>query len=187
MFGRSRGKPPTPDEIEAREIKDPARAKSRTMTRAVNLLAAKPRSVEELRERLMEKPWTCSEIVAEVIETLERYKYLDDKQYAADLAASKLRGRPQGKRKLQQSMSRKKLDREVVEEAIRTAFENNPEEDLIDVAIQRRLRLKGKPETREDTKKFYDHLMRQGFSYGLIRDKMSKVSNAEFEVDTPGD
>jgi SOS response regulatory protein OraA/RecX len=183
MFGRSRKKQPTAEEIEAREIKDPARAKTRTMTRAVNLLAAKPRSVEELRERLMEKPWTNSEIVAEVIETLERYKYLDDKQYAADLAASKLRGRPQGKRKLQQTMSRKKLDREVVEEAIRTAFENNPEEDLIDVAIQRRLRLKGAPETREETKKFYDHLMRQGFSYGLIRDKMSRVSKDDFESD----
>lgn len=183
MFGRSRRKQPTAEEIEAREIKDPVRAKSRTMTRAVNLLAAKPRSVEELRDRLMEKPWTNAEIVAEVIETLERYKYLDDKQYAADLAASKLRGRPQGKRKLQQTMSRKKLDREVVEEAIRTAFENNPEEELIDVAIRRRLRLKGKPETREDTKKFYDYLMRQGFSYGLIRDKMSKVGKENFEAD----
>jgi hypothetical protein len=57
--------------------------------------------------------------------------------------------------------SQKKLDREVRDEAITAAFEKIPESDLIDRAIEKRLRLKGRPETREETKKFYDHLLRQ--------------------------
>lgn len=162
-------------------IKDPQKARERTMNRAFRLLAAKPRSVAELRERLMEKNWTNLEIVNSVIEKLEDYKYLDDRQYAADLAVSKLRQKPQGKRRLQQSLSQKKLSRETVEEAIGTAFEKLPEDDLIDRAIAKRLRLKGKPETREDTKKFYDHLLRQGFDFGLIRSKMDEVAKGRYD------
>ena len=145
------------------------------MNRAGRLLAAKPRSVAELRERLLEKLWTNAEIVDEVIEKLKDYKYLDDEQYAQNMALSKLRQRPQGKRRLMQSMSQKKLDRETVDAAIAIALEKLPEDELIDQAIAKRLRLKGKPETREDAKKFYDHLLRQGFGYDLIREKMRDV------------
>ncbi|MEP6787568.1 MAG: regulatory protein RecX [Acidobacteriota bacterium] len=162
-----------------RVVKDAARSRERTMNRAVKLLAAKPRSVRELRERLLEKLWTNDEIVDAVLDKLKEYKYLDDEQYARDLAVSKLRQKPQGKRRLQQTMSQKKLDKETVDAAIADAFEKLPEDELIDQAIAKRLRLKGKPETREDTKKFYDHLMRQGFGFDLIREKMSAVTSRE--------
>lgn len=146
------------------------------MNRAVKLLAAKPRSVTELRERLLEKLWTNEQIVDAVIEKLKEYKYLDDEQFARDLALSKLRQKPQGKRKLQQTMAQKKLDKSVVDDAITEAFEKMPEADLINSAIEKRLRLKGEPKTREETKKFYDHLLRQGFSYDLIREKLSSLA-----------
>ena len=87
-----------------RAVKDTERSRARTMNRAVRLLAAKPRSVRELRERLLEKLWTNDEIVDAVIEKLREYKYLDDEQYARDLAIAKLRQKPQGKRRLQQTM-----------------------------------------------------------------------------------
>jgi regulatory protein len=165
-----------PKDESERDIKDVAKARERTMNRAVKLLAAKPRSIGELRERLLEKAWTNSDIVNSVIEKLEEYKYLDDQKFAADLALSKLRQKPQGKRRLQQSMSRKKLDRETLDTAISEAFEKMPEAELIDLAIEKRLRLKGRPETREDTKKFYDYLLRQGFGFDLIREKMSAIA-----------
>ncbi len=174
-----------PDETK-RVVKDVERSRERTMNRAVKLLAAKPRSVRELRERLLEKLWTDAEIVDRVIEKLKEYKYLDDEQYARDLAASKLRQKPQGKRRLQQTMSQKKLDKETVEAAIADAFEKLPEEELIDQAIAKRVRLKGKPETREDTKKFYDQLFRQGFGFDLIREKISSLAKERFDEDESG-
>ena len=151
------------------------------MNRAVKLLAAKPRSVAELRERLLEKSWTNRQIVDAVIEKLSEYNYLDDNQFARDLAVSKLRQKPQGKRRLKQSMSQKKLDREIVDEAITAAYEKLPETDLIDRAIEKRVRLKGIPETREDKKKFYDYLLRQGFTYDLIISKVSEVADLRKE------
>ncbi len=163
------------DETE-RVVKDFERSREKTMNRAVKLLAAKPRSVRELRERLLEKLWTNEAIVDAVIEKLKEYKYLNDEQYAGDLAVSKLRQKPQGKHRLRQAMSQKKLDKETMDAAIENAFEKLPEDTLIDQAIQKRLRLKGKPATREDAKKFYDHLLRQGFGFDLIREKMSNIA-----------
>ena len=162
-------------EPKERVIKDAEKSRERTMNRAVKLLAAKPRSVGELRERLLEKSWTDDTIVDGVLAKLLEYGYLDDARFATDLAVSNLRQRPQGKRRLQQKLSRKKLDRETVESAITSAFEKIPESELIDRAIEKRLRLKGRPQTREEKKKFLDHLLRQGFDYDLIREKMADV------------
>lgn len=166
-----------------RVIGDFERARERTMNRAVKLLAAKPRSIGELRERLLEKNWTNAAIVDRVIAKLEEYKYLDDQQFAADLAVSKLRQKPQGKRSLLRSLSQKKLSKETVDTAVRNAFEKLPEADLIDRAIEKRLRLKGKPETLDDKKKFFDHLLRQGFDFGLIREKMAAIAKVDFPLE----
>ncbi|CAN5502970.1 MAG: regulatory protein RecX [Pyrinomonadaceae bacterium] len=171
------------DQVRERIINDADKSRERTMNRAVKLLSAKPRSIGELRERLLEKVWTNEEIVNSVIEKLKEYKYLDDQQFARSLALSKLRQKPQGKRRLQQALSRKQLDKEIVDEAIVSAFEKMPEGNLINLAIEKRLRLKGRPETREDKKKFYDHLLRQGFSYDLIRSRMAEISKGELEQD----
>ena len=164
-----------------RVIANPEKARERTMNRAVTLLAAKPRSIAEIRERLLEKSWTNSEIVDAVIEKLSEYKYLDDRQYASDLAVSKLRQRPQGRRRLQQTLSQKKLDKDVVDEAISTAFEKLPETELIDQAIEKQIRLKGKPKTREEVKKFYDHLLRRGFSYDLVISRVRDLSKYDLD------
>ena len=53
-------------------------------------------------------------------------------------------------------------------------------------AVAKRLRLKGKPETREDSKKFYDYLLRQGFSYDLVSKTMREIAARDFdEADSP--
>lgn len=169
---------------EERVIVNVERARQKTFDRAVNLLAYKPRSVVELRTRLMEKEWTNSAIVEEVIVKLEGYGYLNDGQYAKDFAASQLRGKPMGKRVLQQKLTMKKLDKETVAQAIEATFEETPEAEIIERAVAKRLRLKGKPETREDSKKFYDYLLRQGFSYDLVSKTMREIAARDFEEES---
>ncbi|HEX8194692.1 MAG TPA: regulatory protein RecX [Pyrinomonadaceae bacterium] len=179
MF-RKRWSPKTESD-EPVEIKDVEKARKRTMERAIRLLAAKPRSIGELRERLLEKNWTNAEIVETVLQKLEEYKFVNDEQFAHDFAASKLRQKPVGKRRLQQSLQQKQLDKETVEHALEQVYEETPEADLVEEAIKKRIRLKGLPENRDETKKFYDYLMRQGFSYGLINDKMRAIAREDFD------
>ena len=147
----------------------------------MRLLAARPRSIGELKTRLLEKQWTNAEIVESVMQTLSEHKFVNDEQFAHDFAASKLRQKPQGKRKLQQSLAQKQLDKETVDHALETVFEETPESDLVEKAIQKRIAAKGAPETRDDTKKFYDYLMRQGFSYGLISEKLREIAKNTFD------
>src|SRR5688572_28375545 len=91
----------TPEDLASRL--SPEQIRARAFQRAVKLLAAKPRSVAELRDRLLER---CSNkaIVETVIARLREYGYLDDERYALGYASAKLRQQPMGRRRLQQDL-----------------------------------------------------------------------------------
>jgi regulatory protein len=162
---------------------NPEKARSRTMQRAVKLLAAKPRSVAELRERLLEKEWTNEDIVEAVLKKLSEYGYLNDERFAFGYASYKVRQKPVGRQRLQRDLQMKKVPRETADTALDILFEETPEEALIDRAIEKRTRLRGRPQTRAEIKSLFDHLLRQGFSYELIGDKVRNLSSAGFDED----
>ena len=170
----------TAEEKPKREI-NLDRARQKTFDRAVNLLTYKPRSIAELRTRLLEKDWTTPEIVEAVLDKLKEYNYLNDEQFAQTFAASQIRQKPVGRRVLKQKLAMKKLDKETVEETLEKILEETPEAEIIERAIAKRLRLKGKPATREDAKKFYDYLLRQGFSYDLVSNKMREIAARDYD------
>ena len=160
---------------------DPDKARERTFQRAVKLLAAKPRSVAELRERLLEKQWTNETVVDAVLARLSEYGYLNDEQYALGYASFQVRQKPVGRGRLQRALALKKVDRETADEAIRQVFEEMPEERLIEQAIERRTRLRGLPTTRAETKSLFDHLLRQGFSYDLVVRRVRALSDSSID------
>jgi regulatory protein len=150
--------------------------RERTFQRAVKLLAAKPRSVAELRGRLLEKQWTNEETVEKVLARLGEYGYLNDERFAFGYASFQVRQKPVGRQRLKRALQLKKVDRETADEAIKLVFEETPEEELIDRAIEKRTRLRGRPETRAEVKSLFDHLLRQGFSYELVSQKVRAAS-----------
>ena len=162
---------------------DPEKARERTFQRAVKLLAAKPRSVAELRERLLEKEWTNGEIVEAVLAKLGEYGYLNDERFAFSYASYRVRQKPMGRQRLKRDLQLKKVDRATADEALRLVFEETPEEELIDRAIKKRTRLRGLPHTRAEIKSLIDHLLRQGFSYELIAGKVRAISAADVDED----
>jgi regulatory protein len=171
------------DDVAEREprLADPEKARERTFQRAVKLLAAKPRSVEELRERLLEKQWTNEAIVESVLAKLGEYGYLNDERFAFGYASYRVRQKPMGRQRIMRDLQLKKVDRETADEALRLVFEETPEESLIDRAIEKRTRLRGLPRTRSEIKSLIDHLMRQGFSYELISNKVRAISAADID------
>ncbi len=158
----------------------PEQLRARTFQRAGKLLAAKARSVAELRERLLER---CSDkaVVETVIARLREYGYLDDERFAVSYASSKVRQSPIGRRRLEQSLAMKKVDPAVTDDALDQVFAQTPEEELIDRAIEKRVRLRGRPKTRAEAKSLFDHLLRQGFPFELVSEKIRAVSRADLE------
>ena len=155
---------------------DPAKARERVFERAGKLLAAKPRSVEELRKRLLEGRGATKAAVEAVIERLREYGYLDDARFAHSFASLRVQQRPIGRQRLQRDLWLKKIDKQTADAALDQVFEATPEGDLIDRAIAKRVRLRGKPKTRADAKKLFDHLLRQGFAFELVADKVRALA-----------
>jgi regulatory protein len=160
---------------------DPDKMRERTFQRAVKLLAAKPRSVAELRERLLEKQWTNEQTVEAVLARLGEYGYLNDERFAFGYASFQVRQKPVGRQRLRRSLQLKKVDRETADEAIKLVFEETPEEDLIDRAVEKRTRLRGRPRTRAEVKSLFDHLLRQGFSHELVSQKVRAAADASLD------
>jgi regulatory protein len=170
-----------PDESKPRRALDPEKARTRTLQRAVKLLAAKPRSVEELRERLLEKPWTDAEAADYAIKKLSEYGYLNDEQFALSFAQARVRAKPVGRQRLARDLKTKKIDKDLAAETLEKVFDETPEDKLIDEAIEKRTRLRGRPTTRQETKSLFDHLLRRGFSYDLIINKVRALSDAPLD------
>ncbi|MFL6211848.1 MAG: regulatory protein RecX [Pyrinomonadaceae bacterium] len=160
---------------------DPERVRTRTLQRAVKLLAAKPRSLAELRERLLEKEWADAASVDAALARLKEYGYLDDERFAFGYASYRVKQRPVGRQRLARDLQMKKVDRATTDQALELVFQETPEADLVDRAIEKRIRLRGRPTTRQETKSLFDHLLRLGFTYDLIMDKVRAASAASDE------
>ena len=116
-----------------------------------------------------------------VIARLREYGYLDDERYAVSYASSKVRQSPLGRRRLAQSLAMKKVERSVAEEALDQVYGETPEEELIDRAIEKRVRLRGRPKTRAEAKSLFDYLLRQGFPFELVSEKVRGVSRTNLD------
>ena len=149
--------------------------------RATKLLAARSRSMAELSELLLQTRGATKKVVDEVLARLREYGYLDDERFAFGYASLKLRQRPLGRQRLKRDLAMKKVDKEVIDEALDLVFAEVSEEEQIDRAIEKRTRVRGRPSNRLQAKSLFDHLMRQGFPYELVADKVRAV--AQVEVD----
>lgn len=157
----------------------PEEKRRRTFDRAIKLIAAKSRSVAELRERLLQSRRATKADVDAVIARLKEYGYLDDERFAFSYASLKVRQRPIGKRRLEKDLKFKKVDSATAATALELVFAETSEEELIDRAIEKRLRLKGKPSSRLEAKSLFDHLLRQGFPFELVSEKVRAIVQRE--------
>jgi regulatory protein len=167
-------------ESSARNL-TPEERRARVFQRAVKLLAAKPRSIAELRERLLEGRFANKTAVEEVIARLREYGYLDDERFAFSFASLKVKQRPIGRRRLQQDLSQKKVSQAVADEALDLVYAETSEEELIDRAIEKRIRLRGRPGNRLEARSLFDHLLRQGFPFDLVSEKVRAATRVDLD------
>lgn len=168
------------DEAPSTDV-SPQKMREQTFQRAAKLLTAKPRSIAELRERLLEGRRSNQETVDTVIARLREYGYLDDDRFALGYASWKVKQRPVGRRRLERDLTMKKVEHAVAEQALDQVFAETPEADLIDQAIEKRTRLRGVPSTRAEAKSLFDHLLRQGFPFELVSDKVRAIARTELD------
>ena len=161
----------------------PEERRQQTFQRAAKLLAAKSRSLAELRDLLLERQGATKANVEEVLARLTEYGYLNDERFAIGYASAKVRQRPIGRQRLKRDLALKKVSKETADEALDLVFAETPESELIDRAIEKRVRLRGRPENRAQAKSLFDHLLRQGFPFELVAEKVRAVAQAAIDDD----
>jgi len=126
------------------------------------LLKFRQRSRRELYQRLKDKKFNPDTIKG-TLDFLQEKGFVDDAAFARAWVASRLK-RPLGLRRIQQELSLKGVDKEVVCAALEEAKNDYCEEEVVrKIARERSCRAKsGDP--KKNKQRIYAYLLRRGFS-----------------------
>ena len=136
---------------------------------AVAVLARQMRTVAELK-RLMSRRVEAGEVgeskVAAVVARLLDQRYLDDPAFASTYTRLRQENQSFGKRRVQQELTRKGVQAELIANTIENAYAQVSEEDLVRQYVARK-RL-AKPQDEKQTARLIRRLVGAGFSFAVI-------------------
>ena len=159
----------TPERVAELRSKDQV---GKATTAALNLLARRPRSVREVRDRLRQKGYEADTIDAAVAK-LEGWRYVDDTEFARYWVENREAHKPRGKRLLEQELRFKGVDRELVRETIAAA-----EIDEVSAAIElgrTKLRTYASLEPAVAQRRLGAFLARRGYGYDVIKPTLAEL------------
>jgi regulatory protein len=141
-----------------------------TYERALNLLSFRARSAHELEKRLLEKG-EPAEAIPPVIARLLANGLLDDARYAEGRARVGITGKARSRRRIEQDLVHRGVDRETAGEAVRRALESEgtDEAEVALRAARKKLRSLGKHDAATKREKLYAYLARQGYPGDVVR------------------
>jgi regulatory protein len=128
---------------------------------AVGALARQMRTVAELKRlmsRRVEAGETGESKMAAVVARLAEQHYLDDRAYASTYTRLRQENQSFGKRRVQQELTRKGVQAELVASTLQTAYEQITDDELARRYIARK-RIK-KPQDEKETARFIRHCPR---------------------------
>lgn len=159
---------------ELREVRI-AGERGLAMGRALNLLGHRARSSKEIRERLGRYGY-AEETVELVIVRLKELGYLNDEQYARDLAREK--SRKYGPRRVYGDLRKGGLDEATAWSVVEEEFTGRSEhEEASEAAARRYNRCEG---SIAQARRVYGFLTRRGYSAEICADVASKYRDPSF-------
>lgn len=136
-----------------------------------------------MRDRLITRRGHDAKLVEACLSRLKELGYVNDDLFARSYATYRVGLKPLGRNKLARELAVRKVPRDTIEQTLDLVFEETGEDTLIDRAIARRIRTRGKPADRAASKRMFDHLVRLGFEYDLIVRKLRKLRVETLEKD----
>lgn len=150
-------------------------AVERALGAALNFLSFRPRSRREVEDYFRRKK-TEPEVAEAVVERLLRGGMLDDREFARYWVENRQTFRPRGGRALRLELRQKGLEREVIDEVLEGAVDEDAA--AYEAALKKRRSLE-KLDGREFFQKMVAYLQRRGFSYSVAAGAAKKLSPGE--------
>jgi regulatory protein len=142
------------------------------------ILARRMYTRKEIRDKLVERGY-MNEVIQDVIATLERYGYLDDRIYAEEWIHSRIRLKPKGKTALRQELARKGIEKSIIEGALNQAFDESKEADMVLNLARQKVRSYSGDDPSTARRKLQGFLLRRGFDFETVRDAIKQVMEEE--------
>jgi regulatory protein len=142
------------------------------LTRARNLayrfLTYRSRSRAEIEQKLQDKGFD-DEIIENVLLGLERLGYVNDRQFAGLWTASAVRLRGFGRRRIEQELKKKGIDRDIIRQTISDNCGDHTEVETAKKSVERKLTSMKNLDRETRRRRLAGFLERKGFSFGIIR------------------
>lgn len=142
----------------------------KAVNKAVDLLAYRPRSTQEIRRKLADKDYPDAAIEA-AIQRLERLGYLDDRSFATFWIENRNRHKPRGPQALRYELRNKGVADRIINELLDDLVDE--QEAAYDAAQARIRRLRGYTEY-EFKRKLGAFLQRRGFGYEATNQALAR-------------
>jgi regulatory protein len=144
---------------------------------AYRLLALRDRSEREIREALAKEGISVHCVVEEIVASLKRNGYLDDRRLAAGYIRFRLEHKPAGPYLLRRKLEQAGVDEAVIEDELESAFGPGLEEEIaIRLATSK---LKGIRDRERGVRRVHGFLSRRGFSGAIVSRICAKILNGE--------
>lgn len=140
----------------------------------LRLLAASPKSGQELRTKLAGKGYSV-ESIDQALHDLRAQGVLDDTRYAKDLVARFTLGKCAGRHKIAFELKRHGISKKISDELLKTLSSEDETERALE---QARLKWTGwsKLDPQKRKKRLYDFLVRKGYDFQIAQDILQKLT-----------
>jgi len=143
-------------------------------TVALTLLSARELSESQIRARLKRRKFDADDIDS-AVSRLKETRTLNDRRVALAIARMESSIKRRGRARVIQKIRQAGIDGETADDAVREVFQDVDENDLLDQALERRLR--GKTVKELDDKgraRIMRALVAQGFSFEAVMKRLRK-------------
>lgn len=140
---------------------------------ALRFLKIRPRSVQEMRTKLLKKNFAADEVERE-IEYLKSIELLDDRAFSASWIRYRL-ARPFGFRRIITELKAKGIAEDIIAQAVSNAKGDYNEQETIEDVTSRRLERLSGIDPLKRKKRISDYLLRRGFSMDSVIKVIKKL------------
>lgn len=173
--GIAKGDKLAPEQIEAiRQMEQRRGAKEK----AFRLLAARPRSVKEMRDRLHQAGFAAPDIDAVVVD-LTQLKLLNDAEFALMFARNRMVTKPCGEFLLRRELQQKGIGEADINAAVAEAFQETSEYEVARQLAAKNFRKQKRLDEDKAAKRVADFLMRRGFAWDIVKDVIEHWTDSE--------
>lgn len=155
--------------------------------RAFKLLAIRPRSEQELRDRLssisIKEETNITSLVEKIIEQLRQAELIDDRKFAEWLIESRKGKNPKGSYGIKHELSSFGIDDQTIESLLNSNYSPDIEQQQIEKIIEKKWKTIHETDRRKIKKKLVDFLLRRGFSFTRIYPVVDEFLRKSYNTD----